>query len=331
MGRPSLAEVFTSIDRVISGLEEKYEPADVAHRLRLVQDMVARLPLKYLPAATNEQIEATERLLSKEGRSRSEVKLLRATLIDIFDQFVLDKALRRHPLRGEDMGAPNPVYPPEAGLAVEMPPAFVEAITKNLEPVELSLHSETSPAAALERAAWFPFGFIVVAFPIDAPARFLDTLRGPATLCRGVGVILIADDAQVPDAELYLGRGANRVIPASRIVDDIGGIAAELTQVAERVRFRIPVSVEGERSRKSEKWRSENLSGTGMLLRTNSRRRIGELLDIQFIVPRAPRMIRTIAEIVRSTTFGRENFEGYGIRFLSFSGDGQFHLEKFLR
>ena len=60
MGQPSLVEVFASIDRLTSELGEKYEAADVAHRVRVVQDMAAHLPLKYLPAATHEQIEATE-------------------------------------------------------------------------------------------------------------------------------------------------------------------------------------------------------------------------------------------------------------------------------
>ncbi len=331
MGRPSLTEVFASIDRLRESLKEKHEPEVVRYRLRLVKDMAARLPLKYLPAATNEQIKATERFLIKEGRSRSEVKLLRTTLEEMFDQFVFDKALRRHPLRGEDRVTPNPVSLPEAGIAVEMPAALVEAIATILQPVGSSLHAEASTDAALERAGWFPFSFVVCAFPIDGPARFFDTLRGPATLCRGAGVILVVSDAQVPDAELYLGRGANRVISVSRLVDEIGSVVAELTQVAERVRFRIPVSVEFNRSKKSEEWRCENISGTGMLLKTVSRRGVGDLLDIQFALPGAPRKIRAIAEIVRSTTFGREDLEGYGIHFLSFSGDSQFHLENFLK
>lgn len=330
LGRPPLGSVFASLDEVERSLRAKHEPAHAVERLRLVQDLVARLPHKYLPAATAAEIEATERVLSGEGRGRGELKVLRETLSEVFDQLVLDQGLRWHPLRREERHHSNGVVPPEAGLAVAIPDPIAELAATALEPLGLSLHAEASTARALERVRWFPFNIIVSAFPIEAPARFLEQLRSPASLCRSVGVVLIVNDDQLADAEIYLGRGANRVIPLSRLAADLGEVVTELDQVCERIRIRLPVQVELDGGRRSERWRCENVSRTGMLIRAGNRCRPGQALGLQFRVPGQDRPIRVSAEVVRTTTFGREDFDGMGVRFLSFGGDGQYRLERFL-
>lgn len=331
IGRPSLAQVFHSIDRVTAAMANEFDKTTVKTRMRLVQDLVARLPHKYLPAATTAELKATEKVLRSEGRTRKEMKILRVILADLFDQFVLDKALPRHPMRREDAKAPNPVVLPESGIAVELPPPIVDGLAAALEPIGFALHSEASSETALDRAAWFPFSFMICAFPIDAPARFFDTLRGPGTVCRSAGVVLVVNDSQVGDAELYLSRGANRVLTVSQVNEEICSVITELDQVSERIRIRVPVEVAYDRGRQTEKWRCENISGTGMLLKTSSRRRPGSLLDLQFTLPGIDRPIRIKAAVVRMTTFGREDFTGLGVRFLSFSGDGQYRLERFLQ
>jgi hypothetical protein len=330
-GRPSLKQVFHSVDQVESALAAKLDWVTVRARMRLVQELIGRLPHRYLPAATGAELKATMSMLRSDGHTRKEMKTLRVVLRDLFDQLVLDGALPRHPLRKEDATMPNPVVPPESGLAVGLPDSITGGVASLVEPLGFALHPESSRDAGLDRAAWFPFSFVVCAFPIDAPATFLDTLRGPGSVCRSTNVVLVAKDSRTRDAELYVGRGANRVVPMSRLNEQLCEVIAELAQVSERIRVRMPVRVLYGRNRQVEDGRCENISRTGMLLRTNLRRRRDSQLDLQFILPGSDRPIHVRAIVVRMTTFGREDFAGLGVRFLSFSADGQYRLERFLQ
>ncbi len=329
-GQPPLASVLAAIDQVERSLRDDFDPVEVAERLRLVQEVVARLPHKYLAAATAAELAAAERVFLVEGRSRRELKQLGETLTALFDQLIIDRALRYHPLRAEDRERDNTVHPPEVGLAVEIPEAIAAAVGAAIAPLGLSLHAEPTTARAVERARWFPFRFVIAAFPVDAPARFLEVLRGPTSLCRSTGVVLLAADSQARDAEIYLGRGANRVVPLSHLAERLGGVVTELDQVCERVRIRLPITAEIDGGRRVEQWRSENISRTGMLLRTPARLQPGPAVGLRFTVPGQERPIQVSAEAVRATTFAREEFDGLGVRFLSFSGDGQYRLERFL-
>jgi hypothetical protein len=330
-GSPTLTSVFSSIDRVVATMAEASDPQQVEYCMRLVQGAVARLPHKYLPAATYPELHTTEKLIRREGRSRGDCRLLRSTLMALFDQLVLDGALRWHPLRGEDKKTANPVVLPTAGLAVALPPARVETIAALVKPLGFTLHSEPSAMAALDRAAWFPFSFVVCAFPCESPVWFLDSLRGSSTLCRTAGIVLVADSDHVEQAQAYLGRGANRVVALNDLGNHLAEIISELDQVSERVRLRIPVQIERQRSKKVERWRCENISRTGMLLATSSSLRVGAVVDLLFQPPSTQRPIRVSARVVRKTTFGREEAMGYGVCFLGFYGDGQYRLERFLQ
>jgi hypothetical protein len=331
VGNPTLETVFSSIDKVVAALAAEGDSQYVHDCTRLAQEVVARLPHKYLPAATYSEIRAAKRLLRREGRTRKELRLQRSTLATLLDQLVLDGALRWHPLRGEDKKQANPVTQPKAVLAAALAPAVVQTVTDQVEPLGLTVHSEVSVEAALDRAAWFPFSFVISAYPIAAPAWLLDTLRGPSSLCRTAGVVLVSADDHVEQAVVHLGRGANRVIAQSHLQDQLVNVLTELDQVSERMRLRVPVQIERKQSRRVESWHCENISRTGMLLRTSSSLRTGAVVDLQFLPPRSKRPIRASAQVVRTTTFGREDFNGYGVCFLGFYADGQYRLERFLQ
>jgi hypothetical protein len=330
-GNPISAAVLSSIDKVVASFAAEGELQHVRDCTRLAQEVISRLPHKYLPAATYSEIRAAERLLQREGRTRKELRLQRSTLASLLDQLVLDGVMRWHPLRGEDRKQANPVSLPRVVLTAALPPAIAQTITDQVEPLGFTLHSEVSVEAALDRAAWIPFSFVFSAYPIAAPAWLLDTLRGPSSLCRNAGVVLVSADDHVEQAVVHLGRGANRVVALSHLKDQLVGAITELGQVSERVRLRVPVQIERKRCRRVESWCCENISRTGMLLRTSSSLRTGAIVDLQFLPPRSERPIRASAQVVRTTTFGREDFNGYGICFLGFYADGQYRLERFLQ
>ena len=75
---------------------------------------------------------------------------------------------------------------------------------------------------------------------------------------------------------------------------------------------------------------TENISASGMLLRTEKRYEKGTRLEFEFGLPNDHRPIVGIAEIVRHTMIGRDNVSGVGVRFLSFAGDSQRRFESYI-
>ena len=323
--------MLAAVDSVGQSLAETGDPARVREQLRLVQDLVARLPHKYLPAATRDEIKAAGRAMMGEGRSKEEMKALQILLLDLFDRFAQTGVVAGSPLRGHDFSSDHGGQVADIGLAVCFPPGRLEHIRELLVPIGLALHAEASTRAAMDRLTWFPFSLILTAFPIEAPARFLEAVRAPTSLCRSAGVVIAVGDDQLKSAQVYEGRGANRVVAMSTAAERLPQIHAELSMVSERIHCRIPVQVAVDGGRRSEMWRCENMSGSGMLLRTDADLAKGRQVELHFTVPGDDLPIHASAEVVRSTTFGREDFQGLGVRFLSFNGDGQHRLELYLR
>jgi hypothetical protein len=140
----------------------------------------------------------------------------------------------------------------------------------------------------------------------------------------------VAPEREVDGAVRFVGRGVNRVLTTADIGERLPGLLTELGTVSERVRVRVQVHVDLNEGARSETWLSENISLSGMLVRTTAEEAKGTELGVEFKVPGDDLPIHARAEVVRATTFGRESFSGLGLRFLSFVGEGQHRLELFL-
>lgn len=75
---------------------------------------------------------------------------------------------------------------------------------------------------------------------------------------------------------------------------------------------------------------SENLSISGMLIRTSEDFPVGSSLSLEFVLPEHDQPIRCQAEVVRYTRPDVEELRGMGVRFLAFSDDGRERLRAFL-
>ena len=76
---------------------------------------------------------------------------------------------------------------------------------------------------------------------------------------------------------------------------------------------------------------TENLSETGMLVRTGEVYPLGSRMSFEFHLGGDRLPIRGEGEVVRQTTGGREAVRGIGIRFVSLERDGLQRLQRFLR
>ena len=75
---------------------------------------------------------------------------------------------------------------------------------------------------------------------------------------------------------------------------------------------------------------TENISSSGMLIKTDKRYEVGAEIEFEFTLPNDERPISGRAAIVRHTQIGRDQVGGVGLRFLSFSGDSQRRFQWFL-
>jgi hypothetical protein len=323
--------LFDILDKFSATLREEVGPVETETRLRLVQTLLTRLSHKYLLEANKAEIQAAGRVMMAEGRSRAEMKTLQATLVALYDQAYNDGSLPVHPLRGLGESPARPKTTPRTALTVGVGSARVDAIRELLLEAGVLVYPEPSHQKALELVAWFPFSFILSTLPAMKPIPFLKTIRETGILCRGAGLVLLVRDEQMQVAESYVGRGANRVIPLSGLAERLPAMISELSTVAERVSIRFPVQVELDMGLRTETWQCVNISSTGMLVRTSEEIPKGSHLDLQFTVPGDDLPIRASAEVVRRTTFGREDFTGLGLRYVSFVGEGQHRLDLFLR
>jgi hypothetical protein len=329
----TLEAFFDLLNRYAADLRGKLGRTEANLNLDLVRELIASLSHKYLLAATMEEIKAAGRIMKAGGRGKKEMKSLQATLVDLLDEAYRVGILSVHPLRRDAGGRQvSRGTIPEAALVVgPMQGDHVEAIRTLLEPAGIAVLAESSQEIALDRIAWFPFAHIISALPALAPIDFFETVRASGSLCRNAGLVLLVSDEQEKAASTFVGRGANRVIPLSGIGMQLPLVISELGVVSERTKVGLAVEADLDDGQRCEVWQSENISATGMLLRTESELAEGEEVLLHFSLPGDDLPIHVQAEVVRHTTFAREDFTGVGVRFLSFVGEGQHQLELFLR
>ncbi len=87
-------------------------------RLQLVQALMARLPNRYLLAATRAEYQAAGRVMLSEGRSQDALEDLQETLLAFLDDAHETGLLPRHPLRDPGMGPEEGLEAPEAVLVI---------------------------------------------------------------------------------------------------------------------------------------------------------------------------------------------------------------------
>ncbi|MEM8963044.1 MAG: PilZ domain-containing protein [Acidobacteriota bacterium] len=191
-----------------------------------------------------------------------------------------------------------------------------------------------SAEGSLELISQVPFEALLVRYPppdirID---RFLGAVRGERSPCRTAPVVLLADERVQGDAERWIGHGANRVLSLGGLENDIQRTLSTLLNVAPRkdARFIIRLEVRVGDSHDMIMCQTENVSASGMLIRTDERYAKGTQIELEFTLPQDPRPVRVVAEVMRVTTIGREEVSGIGVRFLSFSGDSQRRFIMFL-
>lgn len=192
-----------------------------------------------------------------------------------------------------------------------------------------------SALGAVELVSNIGFEVLLVRYPLPDMelAPFLERVREDRSPCKRSSLLLLHPSERSQEAATYVGRGANRAIPLeatpSEIQENISSVLNVAPRKAARFLARFQVTLGG--TNDMLLCQTENLSTTGMLIRTDRRYDRGTQIEFEFSVEGDHRPIRGVAEVVRQTLIGREDMRGIGMRFLSFDSDSQRRLERFLQ
>lgn len=192
-----------------------------------------------------------------------------------------------------------------------------------------------SGEGALDLVSQVSFEVLIVRFPLrDMELRaFLESVRSAASACLRSPLLLLATNGVYEEAQSFIGRGANRVVPLEDSEAQIQNAVSQLLNVAPRkaARFVARLEIKLGGAKDMILCQTENISATGMLINTERRYELGTKIHFEFPLPEDHRPIIGVAEVVRHTNSGRDAVAGIGLRFLSFAGDSQRRFNAYLK
>ena len=164
------------------------------------------------------------------------------------------------------------------------------------------------------------YDLIVVGYPMPEldPAGLLATIRSPDSASQETPVLVLAEEEDLPDLSTLVPASRTRAIDAGSHPDEMARTVASLLGIAARAPTRLLVQIQARTGTRTGQRivQTENISESGMLLRTRERVDVGTELDLEFSLPGDPRPIRGRAVVVRHAVAEVEPAVGFAIRFL---------------
>ena len=205
-----------------------------------------------------------------------------------------------------------------------------------LSALEIPVVDAIDAGAARELVAHVRFDSVVAAFPMPDSTLpvLLDAVRRPSSPSRSCALVLVTPGVTMGEAERFLGRGANRVVPLEEIEPRLGEALDRLSRVAPRARVVVPSRLEVRIGGVAKRLFAQtvNLSASGVLLRVPHRLSFGDSLAFELFLAGLARPLCGRARVVRQTLEGREKFPGVALAFTELvGGDGDrltAHLER---
>lgn len=193
--------------------------------------------------------------------------------------------------------------------------------------------SIASGVEAIELVSLLPFDAIVSALPLpgDAFRELVRAVRTAESPCCRSAVVAVTTQAYLAKAREHLGRGVNKVLLADEPPERLARLLAGVILAAPRMSIRTTSRLlPCEHIRRVVICQTENISATGMLIRTELKPPLGSHILFELTLPGDPAPISGLAEVVRATTPLRERGSGIGVRFLLLDRGCAGRLARFL-
>jgi hypothetical protein len=189
------------------------------------------------------------------------------------------------------------------------------------------------PDDAIRHLDEHPVDAVVAAYPL-APGtigRMVTALRSRDSINSAAGLVLLTSPSHLRSAAGLVGRGVTKAVSTEENPAVLGVIVERMVESNRAMLERLPVQIEVNATIASEPvvWRTENLSGAGMLIGSEDPPSLGTRFRFALSLNGEP--VEGVARVVRHVLPGREATVGFGARFSSFDGDGQARLIAYLR
>ena len=179
----------------------------------------------------------------------------------------------------------------------------LETVAPMLHRAEFEVHRVEPSEEVLGVVQATRFELLVVAYPLqDLPlTAVLDSVRATGSACRGSSFLVLAEPESVDEALCFVHRGANRVVARDWAGSRMWLAFSDLLEVAPRIEVRADVVLEVrlDAGPRVHRCRSENLSRSGILVRTPSQVELGCHLDLQIALPDHLSPVEGSAQTVR--------------------------------
>lgn len=220
-------------------------------------------------------------------------------------------------------------------LAIGVSRAEFDRMVPFLDRESFDVDRFPSAVGALELISQVPFEMLLVRFPLPDMEleSFLQEVRQPDSPCLRASLLVLTTGPREDEARRFIGIGANRTLNLDASEVEIQDSVSSVLHVAPRkdARFLARLEIKIGDAKDMIICQTENLSVSGMLIRTDQRYEKGTRVDFEFQLPGDGRPVRGMAEVVRHTKADRDSVGGIGMRFLSFAGDSQHRFEQFCR
>jgi len=199
---------------------------------------------------------------------------------------------------------------------------------------EMQVDRVSSPEAGVALAGSAKFDVIILdAEPREQSlAEVVRAMRSPQSPSRGAAILVLTEPNSVEETQALLGHGVNRVMLVGDPPEIIGQQVAVLLEVAPRVETRLSTRLDTALGDSANQLfcQTENVSASGMLVRTQRRLEIGEMVAFEIHLGDQEGPIAGRGEVRRYARPDREGVDGIGIHFLGFAAGGEDRLGGFL-
>jgi len=192
-----------------------------------------------------------------------------------------------------------------SALLVGFDASTAEQIADELRRVVFFCESVDDVDAALDLTQLLPFDAVIVCYPVVGMAidKFLTALRRKASPCRQSAVAVVAPADRVSEATELIGHGANGVVSRDDLTERLAHMIFHLVEVPPRFSLRAVsrLKVQLGHGTSLTLCQTENVSATGMLLRTEQNYPIGTRVAFEMMLPGKSQALRGTAVVVRHT------------------------------
>ena len=191
-----------------------------------------------------------------------------------------------------------------------------------------------TPEAGVAQAVKSRYDVIIMdAEPCAWPlTKVVSEFRSAHSPSSDAAIMILSKPEQVDAARELKSRGVNRVMLISDPPAVIREQLLKILEVAPRTSVRLPINLETAFGDTGSEFfcQTENLSSSGMFIRTEHRPQIGSTVVFNIHLSDGGGTIFGRGEVVRHSSSDKEEYDGIAVRFFSFGGNGALRLEDYL-